>query len=62
MAVERLLAAIVEEAGGEIRVSYDALLRAHGPTNKYLVMEIVEGGAALAVSLAEEDEVPENVR
>lgn len=62
LAIERLLAALIMEAGGEIRVQYDSIVAAHGPNNRYLVMDIVEDGTALALTLAESDEVPEDVR
>ena len=62
MAIERLLAAIVLEAGGELRVSYDAIVAAHSGEDKFLVMDIVDGGAALALSLADREEVPSDVK
>lgn len=62
IALERVLAAMIEEAGGEIRVSYDSFVRAHDGLNRYLVIDITDDGATLAFSLAEENEVPKDVR
>jgi hypothetical protein len=61
MALEGLLAALVIDGGGEVRVSYDALVAAHDPQkDRFVVIDVVEGGAALALTLADKDDVPDD--
>lgn len=62
MAIERLLAAIVLDAGGEVRVTYDSLVAAHEGEDKFLVMDIIEGGTILALSLADKEDIPDDVK
>lgn len=62
MALERLLAAMIAEAGGEIRVSYDALVAAHGEKDQFLTMDIVDNGATLLLQIADAEEVPDDIK
>lgn len=62
MQIERLLAAIVVEAGGEVRVSFDALVAAHGDEDRFLVMEVVDDGATLVLTLVDKEDVPDDVK
>lgn len=62
MALERLLAAMIKEAGGEIRVSYDALVAAHTDKDQFLTMDIIDNGATLLLQIADSEDVPDDIK
>lgn len=52
------IAAIVEEAGGEVRIPYESVIGGKG--DKALAFDIVDDGATIAISLVDAKDIPDD--
>jgi hypothetical protein len=53
------LAAIIDEAGGEVLIPYDTFLAQHGDKN--ITIDIIDDGQTIKLGLIDTKDIPEDV-
>ena len=53
------LAAIIDDAGGEVRIPYDTFLAQHGDKN--ITIDIIDDGQTLKLGLIDTKDIPDDV-
>lgn len=53
------LAAIIDEAGGEVLIPYDAYLSQHGDKN--IIIDLIDDGHTLKLGLIDTKDIPDDI-